>query len=216
MADLKLAAQPRTLVGRKVRQLREQGLLPVVVYGKKQIEAESLQIEARSFDRVLHEAGFSQLVKIDVDGGKTHNVLIRDIQRHPVTHIPLHVDFYAVDLTEKQQVAIPVHGVGKVAALETGLMVLQSLDQVTVEALPADIPSHVDVDISGLTLDTPITVAQLPQVEGVTYINEAEDSVFTLIVTRGAIEEDEAAAEAAEDSVEPELVDSGSDEAEEA
>ena len=132
MADLKLAAQPRTLVGRKVRQLRDQGLLPVVVYGKKQAVAESLQIEARSFDRVLHEAGFSQLVKIDVDGGKTHNVLIRDIQRHPVTHRPLHVDFYAVDMTEKQQVAIPVHGIGNVAAMEAGLMVLQPIDQVTV------------------------------------------------------------------------------------
>ncbi len=212
MADLKLAAQPRTLVGRKVRQLREQGLLPVVVYGKKQAVAESLQIEARSFDRVLHEAGFSQLVKIDVDGGKTHNVLIRDIQRHPVTHHPLHVDFYAVDLTEKQQVAIPVHAIGKVAAMETGLMLLQAIDQVIVEALPTDIPSHVDVDVSGLTLETPITVANLPQFDGVTYVNDAEDSVFTLIVTRGALEDEEA--EAAEASAEPELVDGGSDEEE--
>ncbi len=214
MADLKLAAQPRTLVGRKVRQLREQGLLPVVVYGKKQAVAESLQIEARSFDRVLHEAGFSQLVKIDVEGGKTHNVLIRDIQRHPVSHRPLHVDFYAVDLTEKQQVAIPVHAVGKVAVMEVGLMLLQAMDQVTVEALPMDIPSHVEVDVSGLTLDTPITVSNLPQIDGVTYVNEAEDSVFTLIVTRGAIEEAEADAEAEEASAEPELVDGGSDEAE--
>ncbi|MCB0185963.1 MAG: hypothetical protein KDE31_16955, partial [Caldilineaceae bacterium] len=99
MAELKLAAQPRTLMGRKVRQLRTQGLLPVVVYGKKQEEAASLQVETRSFERVLHAAGFSQLVTIDVDGGTTHNVLIRDIQRHPVTHTPIHVDFYAVDMT---------------------------------------------------------------------------------------------------------------------
>jgi len=217
MADLKLAAQPRTLVGRKVRQLRNKGLLPVVVYGKKQAEAESLQVEARSFDRVLHEAGFSQLVKVDVEGGKTHNVLIRDIQRHPVTHHPLHVDFYAVDLTEKQQVAIPVHSVGTVNAMEAGLMILQSLDQVTVEALPTDIPSSVEVDISDLTLETSITVANLPQIDGVVYVNEPEESVFTLIVTRGAIEEAEAEeAEAAAAAAEPELVDGGRAEDEEA
>jgi large subunit ribosomal protein L25 len=210
MADLKLAAQPRTLTGRKVGQLRTQGLLPVVVYGKKQKIAESLQVDARSFDRLLHEAGFSQLVKIDVDGGSTHNVLIRDVQRHPVTHIPMHVDFYAVDLTEKQQVNIPVHAIGKVSALEVGLMVFQALDTVTVEALPANIPSHVDIDITGLTQETPITIADLPQIEGVTYAHAADDAVFSLIVTRGAVEDaegDEAA------GAEPALVSGDEDEA---
>ena len=209
MADLTLTAQPRTLIGRKVRQLRTQGLLPVVVYGKKQKEAQSLQIEARSFARVLHEAGFSQLVAINVDGGSTHNVLIRDVQRHPVTHIPMHVDFYAVDMTEKQQINIPIHSVGTTKALEAGLMVLQALDQVTVEALPAAIPSHVDVDITGLTLESPVTVADLPQIDGVTYINDPDESVFTLIVTRGAIEEAESLEEG---SAEPELVVRSSDE----
>jgi large subunit ribosomal protein L25 len=210
MADLKLAAEPRTLTGRKVRQLREQGLIPVVVYGKKQKEAQSLQVNARSFDRVLHEAGFSQLVQIDVEGGSTHNVLIRDIHRHPVTHHPLHVDFYAVDLTEKQQVSIPVHSTGKVAALEAGLMVYQALDHVTVEALPTDIPSHVDVDVSGLTLETPVTVADLPKIEGVAYVNDADEPVFTLIITRAAVEEEEEVAE--EGGAEPELVSRGRDE----
>lgn len=210
MAELKLAAQPRTLTGRKVRQLREQGLIPVVVYGKKQKEAQSLQVNARSFDRVLHEAGFSQLVQIDVDGGSTHNVLIRDIHRHPVTHHPLHVDFYAVDLAEKQQVAIPVHSTGKVAAMEAGLMVYQALDNVTVEALPMDIPSHIEVDVSALTLETPITVADLPKIEGVEYVSDVDEPVFTLIVTRGAIEEEQEEVEEA--GAEPELVSRGRDE----
>lgn len=209
MAELKLAAQPRTLVGRKVRQLRTQGLLPVVVYGKKQQEAASLQVETRSFERVLHAAGFSQLVTIDVDGGSTHNVLIRDVQLHPVTHTPIHVDFYAVDMTEKQQVAIPVHSIGKVIAMEAGMMVYQALDQVTVEALPANIPSHIEVDITNLTTDVPVTVANLPQIEGVAYVNEPDVSIFTLMITRGAAQsEDEA--EAAEDmGAEPELVSRG-------
>lgn len=216
MAELNLAAQPRELAGRKVRQLRSQGIIPVVVYGKAQKEAVSLQVAERSFERVLHSAGYSQLVKIDVEGGKTHNVLIRDIQRHPVTHRPLHVDFYAVDLTEKQQVNIPVQSTGKVEAMAVGLMVYQALDQITVEALPTDMPANIEVDITRLTTEEPITVADLPQLEGVEYINEADEAVFTLIVTRSE-EELEAAEESAdvEDAVEPELVGGDDEDAEE-
>lgn len=202
MSELKLSAQPRSLTGRKVRQLRRAGLVPVTVYGKKQT-AESLQVVERSFERVLQAAGFSQLVQIDVEGGSTHNVLIRAVQRHPVTHSFLHADFYAVDLTEKQQVQVPVHSTGKPAALAQGLIVLQSLDHVTVEALPTNIPTHIDVDITNLSLENPITVANLPVIEGVEYINDAEDAVFTMVVTRAA-ESD--AADGVPAVAEPELV----------
>ena len=165
---------------------------------------------------MLHAAGFSQLVTIDVDGGTTHNVLIRDIQRHPVTHTPIHVDFYAVDMTEKQQVAIPVHSTGKVDAMDVGLMVYQALDQVMVEALPADIPSHVDVDVSALTLENSILVSDLPVIEGVSYVNDPDEAIFTLITTRAAVEEEEEAELDEEMSAEPELVSRGRDEEEEA
>lgn len=202
MSDLKLEAQPRTLVGRKVRQLRRQGLVPVTVYGKKQT-AENLQVVERNLDRVLHAAGFSQLVQVGVAGGATHNVLIREVQRHPVTHSFLHADLYAVDLAEKQQVQVPVHSTGKPETLAQGLMVLQSLDHITLEALPRAIPTHIDVDITKLSLEQPITVAHLPVIEGVEYMNEADEAIFTMIVTRAA--EAEAAEEAAA-SAEPELV----------
>ena len=65
-----------------------------------------------------------------------------------MTHTPIHVDFYAVDLTEKQQVSIPVHSIGRSEAMETGLMVYQAMDQVTVEALPTDIPPQLEGRIS--------------------------------------------------------------------
>jgi large subunit ribosomal protein L25 len=203
MSDLKLTAQPRTLVGRKVRQLRRQGLVPVTVYGKK-LSAENLQVTERSLDRVLHAAGFSQLVQVDIEGGSTHNVLIRDVHRHPVTHSFLHADLYAVDLTEKQQVQVPVHSTGKPEALVQGLMVLQSLDHITVEALPRAIPTHINIDITKLSLEHPITVAELPVIEGVEYQNDPDETIFTMIVTRAG--EAEEAAESAEASAEPELV----------
>lgn len=202
MSDLKLSAQSRTLVGRKVRQLRRAGLVPVTVYGKKLAPA-NLQVVERNFERVLQAAGFSQLVEVDVEGGSTHNVLIRAVQRHPVTHSFLHIDLYAVDLTEKQQVQVNIHSKGKPTSLAQGLMVLQALDHVTVEALPTNIPAHIDIDITDLSLENPITVANLPVIEGVTYVNDPEESIFTMVVTRAAEEE---AAEAAPATAEPELV----------
>jgi len=91
MAELKLDAQPRTLTGRKVRQLRTQGLVPVVVYGNNQ-PAVNLQVSSRNLETTLHHGGFSQLVQVNVQGGGTHNVLVREIQRHPTSHAYLHVD----------------------------------------------------------------------------------------------------------------------------
>ncbi len=202
MSELKLSAQPRTLIGRKVRQLRRAGMVPATVYGKK-TTAENLQVVERSLERVLQVAGFSQLVQVDVEGGSTHNVLIRAVHRHPVTHSFLHADFYAVDLTDKQQVQVPVHSTGKPTALAQGLIVLQALDHVTVEALPANIPTHIDVDITSLSLENPITVANLPVIEGVEYVNDVEDAVFTMIATRAAETE---VADGAPAAAEPELV----------
>ena len=203
MADLTLSAQPRQLTGRKVRQLRNRGLTPVVVYGKTQ-QAQSLQVDERFLDRTLQSGGLSRLVQVNVDGGENYNVLIRSVQRHPVTHRLLHADFYAVNMSEKQHVNIPVVGVGKPALLATGMMIYQNLDSITIEALPADIPLNIEVDISSLSLEKSITVADLPQIRGVTYTAEPEEHVFSMMATRA-----EEVAEPAAGTAEPEVVAKG-------
>jgi large subunit ribosomal protein L25 len=212
MANLKLDAQPRTLTGRKVRQLRVQGLVPVVVYGKEQ-NPTNLQVTARNLERILHSGGFSQLVEVNVGDGSQHNVLIREVQRHPVTHAYLHADFYAVSMTEKQSVHVPVVAIGKSAALVTGVMVLQAMDTVEIKALPADIPASIEVDISNLSLENPITIADLPVIAGVEYQGRPEEYVFSMITTR-ASEAEEAASEAVE-ITEPEVLSKGKREEEE-
>lgn len=210
MSELKLDAQPRTLTGRKVRQLRAQGLVPVVVYGKDQVPVQ-LQVVARQLDTTLHHGGFSQLVTVNVQGGGIHNVLIREVQRHPVTNRFTHADFYAVNMSEKQHVSVPVSGVGKPAALATGLMVLQGMDMVEIRALPADIPASIEVDITALSPDTPITIANLPKLPGVEYVSEADGNIFTMIETRVSQEEEAPIDETAE----PEVVSRGKQEEEE-
>lgn len=210
MADLTLSAQPRQMVGRKVRQLRNRGLIPVVVYGKNQ-PATSLQVEERFLDRTIQSGGQARLVQVSVEGGDNYNVLIRSVQRHPVTHRLLHADFYAVNMSEKQHVSVPVSAVGKPTAFATGLMVYQNLDMIAIEALPSDIPLHIDVDVTDLSLEKPILVSDLPAVPGVKYLVDEHEHVFTMIATRVSEVEDAPVGAAAE----PEVVAKGKKDEEE-
>ncbi len=204
MPDLKMSAKPRQLTGRKVRQLRQQGLVPVVVYGKTQ-EPVNLQVNARQLELIMMHGGVSQLVQLEVEGGATHNVLVREVQRHPVTRNFLHADFYAVNMTEQQEVSVPIISVGHPEALAAGLMVLQPLDSVVIRALPSDIPGVIEVDITGLGPEQPITIADLPSLPGVEYVGDPAEHVFSMIATRVAAEEEEVE-EVEEEMAEPEVV----------
>lgn len=204
MSELVLEADRRELTGRKVGQLRRQGLVPVVVYGNVK-QPVNLQVDNKLLERVLHAGGDTRLVEVTVNGGGKHNVLVKDVQREPVGHRLLHADFYAVNMAEKQHVAVPLVTTGKPAGMTAGLMVLKLHESIHIEALPADIPGEIEIDISPLTLERPITIADLPQVKGVTYVDDPEEVLFNLQQTR-----EEAVDEAATDAAaEPEVVKKG-------
>jgi large subunit ribosomal protein L25 len=205
MSELKLEANRRELTGRKVGQLRRQGLVPVVVYGNVK-QPVNLQVDGKLLERVLHSGGDTRLVEVTVSDGGRHNVLVKNVQREPVGHRLLHADFYAVNMAEKQHVAVPLVGSGKPAGMVAGLMVLKLHETIHIEALPADIPGEIEVDITPLTLDRPVTVADLPQVRGVTYVDDPEEVLFNLQQTR-----EEVAEEPVEEATgaEPEVVKKG-------
>lgn len=205
MSELKLEANRRELTGRKVGQLRRQGLVPVVVYGNVK-QPVNLQVDIKLLERVLHSGGDTRLVEVTVNDGGKHNVLVKDVQREPVGHRLLHADFYAVNMAEKQHVAVPLVATGKPAGLAAGLMVLKLHESIHIEALPADIPGEIEIDITPLTLERPITAADLPQVKGVTYVDDPEEVLFNLQMTREEVAEEAAAAEG---EAEPEVVKKG-------
>jgi len=216
MSDLNITAEPRTLTGRKVRQLRRSGLVPVVVYGRVDNPV-NLQVDGPSLEKALHHGGMSQLVRVVVSDGQTHNVLIRDTQRHPVTSHLLHADFYAVSMTETQEADVALVAVGKPKDMAGNELILQNLDTITVEALPADIPASIEVDLSALTHEDPILVSALVAPFGVTFLADMDEVVFSIVASRvDAEEEEEAEAELeygdAEESVEPEVIARGKDE----
>ena len=203
MSDLKLEAQPRELTGRKVSQLRRQGIVPVVVYGNVK-QPVNLQVAERSLDRLMHAGGATQVVEVTVTGGGVHNVLVKEIHREPVSHRTLHADFYAVNMMEKQHVTVPLHMVGKASGMAAGMMVFQAHESVHVEALPADIPTAIEIDLTPLTLERHLTVADLPQLAGISYMDDVHEILFSLIQTK-----EEAADIALDAAPEPEVVKKG-------
>lgn len=202
MAKISLSAERRELTGKAVKKLRRDGIIPIVVYGGPLDGALSLQVSERELSRVLTQAGATQVVDLDVEGD-SYPVLARVAQRHPTRHELVHVDFLAVDLTRLIQADVPVVLAGEAPASELeGAVVLQATDQLTVEALPNDIPATIEINISVLTeLGQVLTVADLPSV------NEYEimtDPGTTLVSVTTAIQEAE---EEPVESIEDELED---------
>lgn len=218
MSDLNLTADPRSLTGRKVRQLRRGGLVPVVVYGRVDTPV-NLQVDRISLEKALHHGGMSQLVRVTVSDGQKHNVLIRDTQRHPVTAHLMHADFYAVSMTETQEADVALVGVGKPKDMAGNELILQNLDTITVEALPADIPASIEVDLTLLTHESPILVSDLVAPTGVTFLADLDEVIFSIVASRvDAEEEDEEEAleygEGDDELAEPEVIARGKDEGE--
>ncbi|MBI5452308.1 50S ribosomal protein L25 [Candidatus Gottesmanbacteria bacterium] len=156
-----LKAGKRTIAGRKVKNLRKSGILPANIYGKK-VKSQAVQVAEKEFTSVFVKAGETGLVELLVDGEK-HHVLIHSVQYHPVSGSPCHVDFLQVDLKEKVTAKVPVVLVGEAPAVKEKTGVLLTLvSEIEVEALPADLPEKLEVDISNLSaIDQSIKVEQL-------------------------------------------------------
>ena len=216
MAQLQLDAEVRTITGRKVKQLRRQGLVPVVVYGNNQA-GQSLQIEERPFERILRLGGTSQLIEVNVAGQETLNVLVRDLQLHPVKRSIIHADLYAVNLKEKQQVSVSITSTGRSESESSVTMVLQVMDSIMVEALPTDIPMEIECDITVLSMENALTVDDLPALEGVEYLSEPDEMVFNMVAVRTATVDEVESEEVIEGAVtEPEVMSKGKSEDEDA
>lgn len=150
MEKLSLSAAKRTLTGRKVKKLRKEGILPANLYGKK-IESVSLQVTLKDFSDVFAKAGETSIVELTIEG-KKHPVLVHNIAYHPVTHLPLHVDFYQVDLKEKVTTKVHLSFVGESPAVKDKIGVLLNIfSEIEVEALPSDLPDKIEVDITHLS-----------------------------------------------------------------
>ncbi|MBK9942117.1 MAG: 50S ribosomal protein L25 [Kouleothrix sp.] len=205
MADrIKLDLDTRELLGKKVNRLRRAGILPATVYGKG-VGPFAVQLNARMFSDIYRRAGRTGLIDLAIPGQAGVSAFIHSLQRHPVTRAITHVDFLAVDLKIEVTVDVPVHIVGESDLVRRGDALLnQVLTTLQVRALPTDIPSSIEVDVSVLdSLDKSIHVGDLALPTKGEITTPADELVVSLTQSRAA-EEAEPTDEAA--AAEPELV----------
>lgn len=182
MKQPKLKAEKREIIGKKVKSLRSQGILPTNLYGKK-IKSQALQVVTEDFVKVFEETGSTGLVELSVKGAtKTHPVLINNIHTHPVSSQILHADFQEVELKEKMTVEVPVkfEGESPAAAKNIGVL-LQLVDKLEVEALPTNLPDEILVDISILAeIGQEVKVSDLKSGKSYEILADADQSVVKI------------------------------------
>lgn len=180
----RLAAASRSVTGKAVAHLRRQGLVPAVVYGHG-TASEAVSLDAHELDLLRRHAGASTLVDLAVDGGRARPVLMHGVQVHPISRRPLHVDLFAVRMTEELTVEVPLIGTGVAPASEGGGTLVHPTSAVRVRALPANLPDSISYDLSTLvSYDATITVADLVVPEGVTIHADPAEVIARVLAPR--------------------------------
>lgn len=202
-----LDVELRTIEGKKVKNLRAQGLLPAVVYGKG-FEAVSIQIDNRTFLSVYKQVGRSQLVDLNIPGRGKQSAFVHVLQRHPVTRAILHADLRVVDLKVEMNVEVPVMVVGESPLVARGDAVLiLVISSVQIHALPANIPQHIEVDVSHMeSLDDNIFIRDVATNTSYKVLGDPDTVLVALTPTRSASDVEADAALPAAPAAEPELI----------
>jgi len=187
--DLQIAVDARTASGKKTKRLRAEGIVPGVLFGKK-TGSVPVQLDAKAFEALYREAGRTTIFKLSVDGGSATSVVIKSVQRNPLTGRAVHVDFFAPDLTHEMQADVPIVFTGTAPGVEaSGGSLFTSLSHLKVKALPADLPHEFVVDVTPLVdLDAAILVRDLVASGNFTILNDAEELVAKVMPPRVEIE----------------------------
>ena len=196
-----LHAEPRSITGSAVKRLRRSGVLPCNVYGRG-VDSITIQTPLSELQRVFRSVDRNAVIQMAIDGrGSAVPVVLREVQRHPVSGELLHVDFYQVDLTRAIHSEARLVLVGDPEAVALGGTLVHSVEYIQLEALPLEMPSELEVDISGLAeFGSSVLVRDLILPEGVRALADEAVAIATVLAPR-LVEADE---EEAEEGVEAE------------
>jgi len=184
MAQITLNAQQRKIVGRQTSTLRRQGKLPAVLYGHH-VKPQTIEVSAREFQKVFKEAGESTIVNLNVEGN-TFPVLIQEVQNHFLNDRPIHIDFYAVSMTEKLTATVPIHLIGEAPAVKAlGGILVKNLSEVEVECLPMDLPPAFEINLEKLnSFEDAIRVSDLSTSDKVKILANPDEVIVTVTPPR--------------------------------
>lgn len=183
---MEIKTNTRDITGKKVKSLRQKGIVPVHVFGHN-IPSVSLQTEMSSLEKLLKMAGTTKLVDLIVDNeNKGRKVLVKEVQRDYRTGKPIHVDFYEVSMKEKIKVHVPIVLTGDCPAVKGKKGVLmENLRSIDMECLPGKIPGKIEIDICNLTeLGSAVHVSDLKLGEDINILTGAGEVIVKVVAER--------------------------------
>lgn len=182
----KFKVQNRAVVGKKVKSLRKQGLVPAAMFGPK-FPSQNVAVAEVEFTKLFAQVGSSKLVDIEMEDGSDEKVLIKEVQYNPVTDETLHINMYVIDRNTPISAEIPVVITGMSPAVDMGLgFLVESLDSVHIRCLPANLPAQFEVNVDSLVeVGNSIAVADLKLPEGVE-LDSSVDHTTAIVYVSGA------------------------------
>ena len=208
------------------RRLRKQGFIPGVLYGKGK-GSYAISVPERELRRVLTGAGgLHAILDVVLEGqATTHASILKDYQQDPIRGHISHIDLQEVRLDQPIQASVTVQLIGEPAGVKEGGVLSQVQREINVEALPMEIPEHIDLDVTGMAIGDTLRLADLAPVEGVTYLDDPEETVLASVglpareiepepeepAEGEELAEGEEAPEGAEGAAEGEAAEAGSD-----
>ncbi|RKL65210.1 50S ribosomal protein L25/general stress protein Ctc [Salipaludibacillus neizhouensis] len=194
------AAVREDLRNSRLAKIRNQGNIPAIVYGKT-YESKAVSVQEIAFIKTLRDQGKTGVFKLELDGEKT-DVMIYDMQVDRIKNRVLHVDFYAVDMKVEMDADVPVHVIGESIGVKEGGVLQQAVHELSVRALPKNLPNSIDVEVSELDINDSIQVKDLKSGAKFEFNNEPEEVVVSILAPSEEPEESEEETE----EKEPELV----------
>jgi len=181
-----LVAVPREEKGKEaVKKMRHAGRIPAVLYGHG-FDTILISLDEKSFKSLMRHEGLHGLLNLKVEGGKggAHTVVVKELQRDPIKDHILHIDFQKIRGDEELQTEVALTFTGEPTGVKAGGILQHFLYSVTVACLPKDLPDSIEVDISNLDLKENLRINDMPQIEGVRYVNNPEEIVAAVAPKR--------------------------------
>lgn len=177
---------------RESRRVRREGQVPAIVYGPDVADPIPLTIDSHELRLALHtEAGSNAIIKLEIEGGDTLTTMARVIERHPFRNEYRHIDFLTLDLTKKTTAEVALHFEGTAKGVREGGVFSPRRTHVLVEVLPTEIPAFIELDIDAVEIGESLRVEDLPELEGIVYLEEPDAVVMSVTVPAAEIEEPE-------------------------
>ncbi len=178
MEAIVISANTRNVYGKKLDTVRSNGQLPGIVYGNKK-DNQSVVVDSKEFNKAYLHAGQSTIVSLKVGNDTSENVLIHDVDHDPLTNAIRHIDFFRINMNKAIRTEVPLHFIGESPAVfqQEGTL-FKNIEEIQVETLPANLPGHIEVDISILDdFSKAIHVSDITLGEGVEILDDPEQLI---------------------------------------